>query len=490
MTSKVEEAEMGAFKDSVRDIFGRVFRHEDLDAVFEDDFALVDANMVGLTSLVGESDETAISITRPVPLVEPEALTTRAPLRLEKASSSFRTDRPTPSVAARSEQPRAATNPIRDAGSQSNSPLRLGKSSTRPRVRKVGSTTRGTLGASRTGSGLAPITGGVALAVPLHVGAAPRNFWDAKSLAEEVASAIEGEIKALRPRDPMIPFLRRLSRALSVGPVDLPPLPPAASRLLDRHRPPPDDDELVALIRSDPALAGRIVKLANSPFYLSAKPIASLNAALMRIGLEEGRRVAVAAAMQDAIPGASAGPAVAALREHSVMTGYVAESLASTLDVDPGEAFLSGLVHDTGEILVRRFMGAAFATDPTVEERIENTSKRYHLAVGAMLFAAWDLAPAVAAAVAFHHHPDSADVPLRRHSWLIHVADPLAERAIALRGRAAPKSRATDDALAPDLLEGLAVGDLCRAMPGGIEPDRLKAAAAAALSRIPLVGLD
>ena len=51
------------------------------------------------------------------------------------------------------------------------------------------------------------------------------------------------------------------------------------------------------MIKGDPALAGKVVKTANSPFYMAAIPVNSLPRAVTRIGMEETRRICLAAAV-------------------------------------------------------------------------------------------------------------------------------------------------------------------------------------------------
>jgi HD-like signal output (HDOD) protein len=265
-----------------------------------------------------------------------------------------------------------------------------------------------------------------------------------------------------------------------------------ADRLLSSERA-PDDDEMERLIRSDAALAGRIVKIANSPFYLSVMPVGSLYSAMMRLGLNQCRRIAMTAALEGAILPPGSVRVFERLRRHGLLTGHIAEALAPAFESDPGEAFLAGLLHDVGDTLVRRAVPTAAQGDPEMDAAVESAALWLHQRVGTLLFAHWDLPAAIAAAIAAHHHPDHADPRFARLAWLIHVADPLAERAQehsrSKAWQAAASAMAAGSAPpSSDGVELIDVRDLGRAIPGGLPESILHGAARAGLQR--MMGAD
>src|SRR5688500_11022317 len=86
---------------------------------------------------------------------------------------------------------------------------------------------------------------------------------------------------------PRLTLADAVSAQVAAGKVPVPMLPQVATEVLraagDKHS---DAARLSALIHRDPALAGQVLKVANSPAYLPRMPIVSLQQAVARIGLE------------------------------------------------------------------------------------------------------------------------------------------------------------------------------------------------------------
>ncbi len=231
--------------------------------------------------------------------------------------------------------------------------------------------------------------------------------------------------------------LHLLLEALDDPKVDLPPFPAAARRLLGSGSEAPDEDDILDVVKSDPGLAGSVIRAANSPFYMAAAPVASLGSAVVRIGLREVRRVALAAAMAATFDVKGFAPLIDSAHIHSLTTGTSAEALSRTFSVEPGVAFLSGLLHNAGELLTYRLLGRAFGSrhpeDAPWNGRlpfVREVAIKYHCYFGAMFIEPWDLPAELRASLVYHHHPYLAGDEHEELASLIHVANGTAEVAM------------------------------------------------------------
>ena len=192
--------------------------------------------------------------------------------------------------------------------------------------------------------------------------------------------------------------------------VTVPPYPAVAMRVQDLVR--REDfglDDLARLVQSDQALAADALRVANSAFYLRGSPVATLPQAIARIGAHEVARLAVASGL-----GAHArapGPLAALKRRvwlESLAAAGLCQELAKKRGLPVEEAFVCGLLHDFGkvitiscieEILDRRGDRA----EPWPLECWLEVVDRYHVELGVVLAARWDLPAIVSDVVSLHH---------------------------------------------------------------------------------------
>jgi HD-like signal output (HDOD) protein len=118
----------------------------------------------------------------------------------------------------------------------------------------------------------------------------------------------------------------------------------------------PDSDlgEIIGLIRLDPALTFRIIRLSNSVLFGLRSHNDSLDGAVARVGIRELNRVAAIAATQQlcqrdlhhfGIPAVE-------LWENAVATAAAAELLAPHAGVDPALAYTAGLLRNLGRVIM------------------------------------------------------------------------------------------------------------------------------------------
>src|SRR4051794_30971322 len=109
--------------------------------------------------------------------------------------------------------------------------------------------------------------------------------------------------------------------------------------------------DLHKVIANDPALCSRILKVVNSSFYGLPGQIGSINRAIVMLGLNAVKNIAIAASLAKLFRGGDLTPNFSAkmLWTHSVVTAATAKMLCDKLGFAVSdEAFLAGLIHDIG----------------------------------------------------------------------------------------------------------------------------------------------
>src|SRR6185437_5911280 len=109
--------------------------------------------------------------------------------------------------------------------------------------------------------------------------------------------------------------------------------------------------KLHQIIAHDPALVTRILKVVNSAFYGLPGQIGSVERAIVLLGLNAIKNIAVAASLGQLFRGVKLTDNFTAkdLWTHCIAVGVTARELARQMKVPiADEAFLAGLIHDTG----------------------------------------------------------------------------------------------------------------------------------------------
>ena len=198
--------------------------------------------------------------------------------------------------------------------------------------------------------------------------------------------------------------------------------------------------DLNKVITNDPALGARILKVVNSAFYGLPGQIGSINRAIVLLGLNAVKNIAIAASLAKLFRGGQICPQFNAkdLWQHSVTVATTTQLLAKEIGLGlPDEAFLAGLIHDIGimvEMQARRAkLVEAFekhATNPTqsfreVEKSVLGAT---HEQFGAALCKHWKFPASFGFVTGFHHRPLELASQNRTLTALVHVADVLSKK--------------------------------------------------------------
>lgn len=220
-------------------------------------------------------------------------------------------------------------------------------------------------------------------------------------------------------------FVQSLAAELSGGRIELPSFPEVAVRV--RRALAAEDtsvDQLVRIIGSEPALAARVLKMANSAaLNRTGKPVTDLRAAITRLGQNMVRSAALSFAMAQLRQGTAWAPLEPWLREvwqRSTRVATLAFALArhQARAVNADEAFLAGLLHGIGQlyILTRAWQHPKlFADDPALRAILRD----WHANLARAILENWEFPPEMVEAVGAQEELE------RRHTGAADLGDVL-----------------------------------------------------------------
>ena len=194
-------------------------------------------------------------------------------------------------------------------------------------------------------------------------------------------------------------------------------------------------EKLEAVIETDAALTGKLLRLVNSAFFSLSGEISTVRRAVSMLGFETLEQLVLTTSVMNLF----SGPAGAVLDpqavwKHSLATAVGARYVGSMAALTKSEElFVAGLLHDIGILYEMRYHREELEDAVTAaredgrgllaaEARIFGQS---HDVTGAMLLRHWKLPPRIVTAVADHHRPHRA-VAFAREAAAISVAENLA----------------------------------------------------------------
>lgn len=210
---------------------------------------------------------------------------------------------------------------------------------------------------------------------------------------------------------------RRIREAEILAAIDrLPALPVIVQRILgsmgDEHS---DARSLDALISQDMVIAGRVLKLVNSPFYVQRNPVSSLQQAVALIGQRSLRSLVVAVSSRDIMDTdmSAYGFEQQGLWLNSMVTAGLARRAAELVHCSRDvcdEAFVAGLLRDVGMLVLGPMMRAkGIALDGSAARGIDIIDRERsalgfdHGWVGERVCSKWKLSPDLTVAISRHH---------------------------------------------------------------------------------------
>ena len=217
---------------------------------------------------------------------------------------------------------------------------------------------------------------------------------------------------------------------------DLPTLSVILTRMmemLENKNSSPKD--LSDIISKDQSVLATILKLVNSAFYGFPRKITSVHQAVVILGFNTVKSMALGASIFKSKPHKAGGKGSFdrnALWIHSVAVGTAAKTIAQQVGYkDADEAFVSGLMHDVGKVIFDSHFQEDFEEvvwKVNDEEILILEAEREvmgidHAEAGQILLSKWQLPLPVVHAAGFHHTPAKAPEDHAEIISIVHVAD-------------------------------------------------------------------
>jgi HD-like signal output (HDOD) protein len=192
--------------------------------------------------------------------------------------------------------------------------------------------------------------------------------------------------------------------------------------------------QLHKIVSHDPALVTRILKVVNSSFYGLPGQIGSVERAIVMLGLNAVKNLAVAASLGQLFRGIKLCEGFTArdLWTHCIAVGVTARELARQLKLATvDEAFLAGMIHDLGilvslQVWPEKLTAICEQTMRTggdfceIERQIIGVD---HQALGLALAEQWKFPRSCQLVAGYHHRPAQLSDDNRTLVTLVYVAD-------------------------------------------------------------------
>jgi putative nucleotidyltransferase with HDIG domain len=217
----------------------------------------------------------------------------------------------------------------------------------------------------------------------------------------------------------------------------MPSLPTTVGKILEiANDPKASPADLNKVINLDPVLMGKVLKLINSAYYSLPNKITSLARAIIMLGINTVKNLALSTAVLGNV-GSATGKQALDLNgfwRHSIGVGITAKMIAQRRKIDQKsleEYFIAGLLHDIGKVplnnrLPDEYLAALASADSsrvTLWQAEQSTIGISHVDVGLLVADNWSLGQNVRAAVEFHHQPAEYTGTSKDIVWTVAAAN-------------------------------------------------------------------
>jgi len=214
--------------------------------------------------------------------------------------------------------------------------------------------------------------------------------------------------------------------------ITLPSLPATVTRVTKLVSAPDSSlSDVAKAIQTDPALAIKTLRLVNSAYYGLAHKVTSVDHAVALLGMKVIKNLVFTATVFDTF-----NKGTDALLRHSVSCGVAMRIFIAQLPdraaMEPEEAFVFGLLHDVGKIILEQFlpkeMESAHLLSRANKIPLHEAERRVvgvdHAELGGRLALQWGLSPELVDSIGGHHNlAASASGPARSLAATIAIAD-------------------------------------------------------------------
>ena len=199
---------------------------------------------------------------------------------------------------------------------------------------------------------------------------------------------------------------------------DLPTIPVVATQVLQLlDDPDVNVDKVADLMLTDLVMTARVMKMVNSPIYRANQEITSLKRALVYLGIRHIKEIALTSSFISAFEDKGGVIDISTFWAHSFGVGMVSKIIAEKIHYpDIEKAYLAGIVHDIGEVVLSYYQPESFSKILTaIKERpvrlIDMELEEFgttHNEIGYCIAEKWNFQEAYKEVVLYHHSPREA----------------------------------------------------------------------------------
>jgi HD-like signal output (HDOD) protein len=229
-----------------------------------------------------------------------------------------------------------------------------------------------------------------------------------------------------------VPLVERIEAEIRAGHVELPVLPEVAVRVREVIAADGPISAVADVVDREPAFAAALLRYANSVAFSGLRKIVDLRDAMTRLGMKAVGQIVLAIAAEQvfASPDPQDERILRTLWDHAITTAIASRRLA-TRGVSADLAFLGGLLHDAGKVVILRCVAGMHRRGEAPPVLAPNVLQEFfdalHCRVGDLFFDSWHI-PSEIRDVVSRHHDARFDGPNELLIAIVAFADQIAAK--------------------------------------------------------------
>jgi len=245
---------------------------------------------------------------------------------------------------------------------------------------------------------------------------------------------------------------------------DLPTLPQVATRLqAEISSPNASAGTISEIIREDPAISIKVLRVSNSPLYGLGKKVTDIRDAVRILGFKEVYNIVLSMSTLNLFKGASH-INYKDFWNHSLSVAFATKAIVDFTGKNSpaieaaklSDLFIAGLLHDIGILVLDQYLPHTYDTVRKAMTQMDDLplyGLEYeclgisHGEVGEIVLKRWNIPGHITDAVAFHHNPEEVRAN-KELTEIVHIADFICNNQGIGNGAGAPSISFSDDAWA------------------------------------------
>jgi HD-like signal output (HDOD) protein len=193
--------------------------------------------------------------------------------------------------------------------------------------------------------------------------------------------------------------------------------------------------DIAKVIREDPGLTARLLRIVNSAFYSFPSKVETISQAVTIVGTQQLGALALATSVMNMFKGIPEEFVnMDSFWKHSIGCGLAARTIATyRREANAERFFVAGMLHDVGRLILytkipdraREVLQQARDGEKLLYEVEREVFGFTHAVAGGVLMQSWRLPASLEEAVMFHHNPRAA-TRFPAEAAIVHVSDIIA----------------------------------------------------------------